>query len=90
MSQEADETPPTPPQGGATREAQEGHLRDRADGLPEAGDLQDPRNRTIKAESWSQRSLIRRGRLEINPYWAFSLTDQFVDRPRPGHAVNTT
>lgn len=32
--------------------------------------------------------VIKRGRIEVNPYWSVTLNDQFVSHPAPGLAVN--
>ncbi|HLV67905.1 MAG TPA: outer membrane beta-barrel domain-containing protein [Polyangiaceae bacterium] len=32
--------------------------------------------------------VIKSGRFELNPYWAFTLNDQFVNHPAPGLALN--
>jgi outer membrane beta-barrel protein len=32
--------------------------------------------------------VLRRGRLEIHPFWGFTLNDQFVSHPGPGAALN--
>ncbi len=31
---------------------------------------------------------LRRHRVEVNPYWSFTLNDQFVSHPAPGLAIN--
>ena len=35
-----------------------------------------------------QRFIIKDGRLELAPYWSFTLNDQFVNHPGPGLALN--
>lgn len=32
--------------------------------------------------------VLRRGRLELHPFWGFTLNDQFVSHPGPGAAIN--
>ena len=57
---------------------------------PKQSDLKSLANRPIKADVYAVQQVffLRRGRFEINPYWAFSLNDQFVSHPGPGLAVN--
>lgn len=35
-----------------------------------------------------QRFIIKKGRFEVQPYWSFTLNDQFVGHPGPGLALN--
>jgi outer membrane beta-barrel protein len=35
-----------------------------------------------------QRFIIKRGRFELNPYWSFTMNDQFVSHPAPGLSIN--
>ncbi len=44
----------------------------------------------VEAEVYAVQQIyaLRRGRFEINPYWSFSLNDQFVSHPAPGIAAN--
>lgn len=46
--------------------------------------------RAVKADVYAVQQVffLRRGRFEINPYWSFSLNDQFVGHPGPGLALN--
>lgn len=57
---------------------------------PKQGDIKTLAARPVKAEVYAVQQIyaLRRGRFEINPYWAFSLNDQFVSHPGPGIAVN--
>lgn len=57
---------------------------------PKQGDVKTLAARPVKAEVYAVQQIyaLRRGRFEINPYWAFSLNDQFVTHPGPGIAVN--
>jgi len=57
---------------------------------PKQGDIKKLAERTVKAEVYAVQQIyaLRRGRFEINPYWSFSLNDQFVSHPGPGLAVN--
>jgi outer membrane beta-barrel protein len=58
---------------------------------PKTGDIKALANRELKNKevyAVQQVFFLRRGRFEINPYWSFSLNDQFVSHPGPGLAVN--
>ncbi len=57
---------------------------------PKQGDIKTLAARPVKAEVYAVQQIyaLRRGRFELNPYWAFSLNDQFVSHPGPGIAVN--
>jgi len=57
---------------------------------PKQGDIKTLAARPVKAEVYAVQQIyaLRRGRFEINPYWSFSLNDQFVTHPGPGLAVN--
>ena len=52
---------------------------------PGAAPLKD-----VRAEVYAvqQNYVMRKGRVEISPYWSFSLNDQFVSHPAPGVAAN--
>ena len=63
------------------------HLRDRPLGLPEGrrhrqGGEAPPQELEVYAVE--QIYALRRHRLELNPYWGFTLNDQFVSHPGPG------
>jgi outer membrane beta-barrel protein len=87
---------PTPPEGGDTGTA--GAAGTGGGGIceidpsacPKAADIKALASRTPKADVYAVQQVffLRRGRFEINPYWAFSLNDQFVTHPGPGLAVN--
>ncbi len=57
---------------------------------PKQGDIGTLAKRDVRAEVYAVQQIyaLRRGRFELNPYWAFSLNDQFVTHPGPGLAVN--
>jgi len=57
---------------------------------PKQGDVAKLASRDIKADVYAVQQVyaLRRGRFEVNPYWSFSLNDQFVTHPGPGLAVN--
>lgn len=57
---------------------------------PKQGDVAKLAGRDIKADVYAVQQIyaLRRGRFEVNPYWSFSLNDQFVTHPGPGLAVN--
>ena len=73
------------------RRSERRHLRDRPVGLPEAGRhrRRSPEG-TSRADVYAVQQIyaLRRRRFELNPYWGFSLNDQFVSHPGPGLAVN--
>lgn len=57
---------------------------------PKQADVAKLAGRDIKADVYAVQQIyaLRRGRFEVNPYWSFSLNDQFVTHPGPGLAVN--
>jgi outer membrane beta-barrel protein len=57
---------------------------------PKQGDINALAQRDVRAEVYAVQQIyaLRRGRFELNPYWSFSLNDQFVSHPGPGLAVN--
>ncbi len=57
---------------------------------PKQGDMKALAGRDVKQEVYAVQQIyaLRRGRFELNPYWSFSLNDQFVSHPGPGLAVN--
>jgi outer membrane beta-barrel protein len=57
---------------------------------PKQGDIKKLAERTVKADVYAVQQIffLRRGRFEVNPYWSFSLNDQFVGHPGPGLAIN--
>jgi outer membrane beta-barrel protein len=87
-----DQPPPTPPTGPDTGPSGGGGGICEIDptACPKQGDIKKLADRTVKAEVYAVQQIyaLRRGRFEINPYWSFSLNDQFVTHPGPGLAVN--
>ncbi len=57
---------------------------------PKAEDIKKAAGRDIKAEIYAVQQIyaLRARRIELNPYWAFTLNDQFVSHPGPGLAAN--
>ncbi len=57
---------------------------------PKTGDIKKLAERPVQAEVYAVQQIyaLRRGRFELNPYWSFSLNDQFVSHPGPGLALN--
>lgn len=57
---------------------------------PKLGDIKALAERPVTADVYAVQQIffLRRGRFEINPYWSFSLNDQFVGHPGPGLALN--
>src|SRR5690606_32991526 len=57
---------------------------------PKQGDINALSQRDVAAEVYAVQQIyaLRRGRFELNPYWCFSLNDQFVSHPGPGLAAN--
>lgn len=57
---------------------------------PKQADLGKAAQRDVAAEVYAVQQIyfLRRGRFEIQPYWSFTLNDQFVNHPGPGLAVN--
>jgi outer membrane beta-barrel protein len=53
-------------------------------------DLKAAAKKSIKAEVYAMEQIpnLRKRRFEIQPYWGFSLNDQFVSHPGPGLALN--
>ena len=53
---------------------------------PKAEDIAKAANRPVKAEVYAVEQIyaLRRYRLELNPYWGFTLNDQFVSHDGPG------
>jgi outer membrane beta-barrel protein len=84
-------TPTPPPAGGGDTGAAGGGICEiDPSACPKQGDIKTLAARPVKAEVYAVQQIyaLRRGRFEINPYWAFSLNDQFVTHPGPGLAVN--
>lgn len=57
---------------------------------PKAEDIKKAAGRTVKQEIYAVQQIyaLRARRIELNPYWAQSLNDQFVGHPGPGLALN--
>ena len=57
---------------------------------PKASDIQALSNKNVRADVYAVQQIyaLRRGRIELMPYWSFSLNDQFVSHPGPGLGVN--
>jgi outer membrane beta-barrel protein len=53
-------------------------------------DLNAAARRTVSSPMYAVQQIyaLRARRFEINPYWAFTLNDQFVNHPGPGLSVN--
>jgi outer membrane beta-barrel protein len=81
---------PTPPAGGGTEPSSGGICEIDPSACPKASDLKALAQKTPKADVYAVQQVffLRRGRFEINPYWSFSLNDQFVGHLGPGLAVN--
>lgn len=88
--QKPPEQPQTPP-AGETGTAGGGICEIDPTACPKTGDMKALANREVKNKevyAVQQVFFLRRGRFELNPYWSFSLNDQFVSHPGPGLAVN--
>jgi outer membrane beta-barrel protein len=57
---------------------------------PKPEDIAKAAHRPVKAEVYAVEQIyaLRRGRFELNPYWGFTLNDQFVNHPGPGLDLN--
>jgi outer membrane beta-barrel protein len=57
---------------------------------PKGIDLGAEAKKKVKADVYSVEQIyaLRRGRFEVQPYFGFSLNDQFVSHPGPGLALN--
>jgi outer membrane beta-barrel protein len=57
---------------------------------PKAVDLKAAASKPVNAELYAvqQKYFLRARRFELNPFWAFSLNDQFVSHPGPGLNIN--
>src|SRR6187402_852513 len=53
---------------------------------PKTGDVKKLADRPVKADVYAVQQIyaLRRGRFELNPYWAQSLNDQFITHGGPG------
>jgi outer membrane beta-barrel protein len=57
---------------------------------PKAEDIKKAAGREVKQEIYAVQQIyaLRARRVELNPYWAQTLNDQFVSHPGPGLAIN--
>lgn len=57
---------------------------------PKASDIAALSNKNVRADVYAVQQIyaLRRGRVELMPYWSFSLNDQFVSHLGPGLGVN--
>jgi outer membrane beta-barrel protein len=57
---------------------------------PKAEDITKAAKKTVNAEIYAVQQIyaLRARRFELQPYWSFSLNDQFVNHPGPGLAMN--
>ena len=81
----------TPPEPEADPAAGGGSICDiDPSACPKAIDLKAAADRPLNAEVYAvqQAYVLRRHRVEVNPYWGVTLNDQFVSHPGPGLAVN--
>lgn len=90
---EGEEGAPAEGEEGAPAEGEEGGLGNICEIDPAACPTIDmakeaakPLKEDIKAVQ--QRFIIKDGRFEVQPFWSFSLNDQFVSHPGPGLALN--
>ncbi len=91
LDQGAGTTPaPTGDQGAGAGAPSGGICEIDPSACPKQGDIKTLAARPVKAEVYAVQQIyaLRRGRFELNPYWGFSLNDQFVSHPGPGIAVN--
>lgn len=94
--------PATPPAGGDTTTAQPtggdtgtgggggGICEIDPSACPKGQDLGEAAKRNVKAEIYAVEQIyaLRYHRFELNPYWGFTLNDQFVSHPGPGLSMN--
>lgn len=88
---------PTPPPGGDPG-APTGQAGGTGGGIceidpsacPKQGDIQALSKKNVRAQVYAVQQIyaLRRGRVELMPYWGFSLNDQFVQHPGLGLGVN--
>jgi len=57
---------------------------------PKQSDIKALANKNVRADVYAVQQIyaLRRGRVELMPYWSFSLNDQFVQHPGPGLGIN--
>jgi len=84
------QTPPAQTAAPATGTASGGICDIDPSACPKAADIKAASNKDIHAEIYAVQQIyaLRARRFEINPYWGFTLNDQFVNHPGPGLAIN--
>jgi outer membrane beta-barrel protein len=86
--------PGTPPAGGDTgtpTAAPSGGICEiDPSACPKQGDIQALAQKPVRADVYAVQQIyaLRRGRIELMPYWSFSLNDQFVSHLGPGLGLN--
>lgn len=57
---------------------------------PKQADIAKAATKDVKAEVYAVQQIyaLRRHRVELQPYWSFTLNDQFVSHPGPGLGLN--
>ena len=82
--------PDAPPPATGTADAGGGICEIDPTACPKTGDVKKLADRPIKADVYAVQQIyaLRRGRVELNPYWAQSLNDQFITHGGPGLAAN--
>lgn len=83
-------SPAAPPVSDAASGAGGGICEIDPSACPKAADVKALANRPIKADVYAMQQVffLRRGRFELNPYYSFSLNDQFVGHTGPGIGIN--
>jgi outer membrane beta-barrel protein len=83
---EGDVTPPAGPSGGIC------DVDPTAPGCGKGPDVTkvDPERELNENKVWAVQQIyaMKKGRFELNPFWSFSLNDQFVSHPGPGVNAN--
>lgn len=90
-SVELDPQPETPPETTPdTSSAGGGICEIDPSACPKASDIQAAAAKDVNAEVYAVQQIyaMRARRFEFNPYWGFTLNDQFVGHPGPGLAIN--
>jgi outer membrane beta-barrel protein len=83
-------TPPTTPTPAETPAAGGGICEIDPSACPKAADIKAAAGKDVHAEVYAVQQIyaMRARRFELNPYWGFTLNDQFVGHPGPGLAIN--
>jgi outer membrane beta-barrel protein len=79
------------PQPPAQPEVQQGGICEiDPSACPKQIDLKAAAQKPVRAELYAvqQKYFLRARRFELNPFWGFSLNDQFVSHPGPGLSIN--